>query len=305
METESKNPVVQFDGLTVRYGTMIAVDRLTAAIAPGQVYAFLGRNGAGKTSLVRCLLGIQKPNGGGVRVFGRDVWSHRHELMAKIGVVPEEPDAPPDMTTAQIVRFCSRLYPRWNEASVTERIRRSGANVKTPFGRLSKGQKRQILLALALAHGPDVLILDDPTLGLDVVARKELFEELIADLADRGTSVIITTHDLAGIEGIADRIGILKGGSLVLDEQVETLKSRFRRIRYGTPAATSVENDLQNLKAVGLKRWGGGMEAVVTNFDELAMERFRTTSGVRDVEITPMSLEEIFIAVAGEQGGQQ
>jgi len=304
MDMESKPAVVQFDGLTVRYGSMIAVDGLTTAIGPGQVYAFLGRNGAGKTSLVRCLLGIQKPNGGAVKVFGRDVWVHRHELMAKIGVVPEEPDAPPDMTTEQLVRFCSRLYPRWNEASVNERIRRSGAAVKTPFGRLSKGQKRQILLALALAHGPEILILDDPTLGLDVVARKELFEELIADLADRGTTVVITTHDLAGIEGIADRIGILKGGSLVLDEDVETLKSRFRRIRFGTPAAAAVEGNLQNLKAVGLKRWGGGMEAVVTNFDELAMERFRTSSEVREVEITPMSLEEIFIAVAGEQGGQ-
>lgn len=305
MESQSTSPVVEFDALTVRYGAMTAVDHLTTAIGQGQVYAFLGRNGAGKTSLLRCLLGIQKPQDGRVRAFGRDTWTGRHDLMARIGVVPEEPDAPPDMTTRQIVRFCSRLYPRWNEASVNERIRRSGADVTTPFGRLSKGQKRQILLALALAHGPEILILDDPTLGLDVVARKELFEELIADLADRGTSVIITTHDLSGIEGIADRIGILRNGSLVLDEEVERLKSRFRRIRYGTPAASSIEGDLLSLKAVGLRRWGGGMEAILTNYDELAMERFRTSSGVREVEISPMSLEEIFIAVAGDQGGQQ
>ena len=105
------------------------------------------------------------------------------------------------------------------------RLKRFGVALDTPFGKLSKGQKGQVSLSLALASAPRLLVLDDPTLGLDAVARKAVFEELIGDLADRGTTVFITTHDLAGVEPIADRVGILREGRLVLDEEMEALKA--------------------------------------------------------------------------------
>jgi ABC-2 type transport system ATP-binding protein len=107
---------------------------------------------------------------------------------------------------------------------------RFGVSASTPFGRLSKGQKAQVALALALASSPRLLVLDDPTLGLDAVARKDLFEELIGELADRGITVLITTHDLAGAERIADRVGILRRGRLVLYEEMEALREKFRRV---------------------------------------------------------------------------
>jgi ABC-2 type transport system ATP-binding protein len=299
----SENPVVSVERLTVRYGRAEACAGVSLSVARGAVYALLGRNGAGKSSLVRCLLGQQEPTSGRALLFGDDVWRKRARLMAKVGVVPEEPDAPASMTARQIAEFCGGLHPSWDQAAVHQRLERFGVPTDVPFGKLSKGQKGEVMLAVALGHQPELLILDDPTLGLDVVARKAFYEELVGELADRGTTVFITTHDLSGIEGIATRVGILKDGRLVLDEDAETLKSRFRRIRYGnqmTETRSAYGTELDVFEAVKVKVRGWGVDAVVSNYDDVSFERFRQTDGVVDAEIAPMSLEEIFLAVAGE-----
>jgi ABC-2 type transport system ATP-binding protein len=281
--------------LTVRYGRTLAVDHVALDVAKGSVYALVGRNGAGKSSLVRCLLGQQKPERGQVSLFGEDSWTRRAPLMQRIGVVSEEADAPPEMKVSAIARFCSRLYDRWDQAGVETRLRTFGVPLTSRFGSLSKGQKKQVSLALALAIAPELLILDDPTLGLDVVARKSLFEEVIGDLADRGTTIFITTHDLAGVETFADRVGMMEHGRLVLDEEVDALKSRFRRIRFVQPVAI----DAAMLRPTVIRSWGGGAEAIVSNYDDLAFERMRTSSNIGAAEVEAMSLEEIFIAMAG------
>jgi ABC-2 type transport system ATP-binding protein len=248
---------IEISNVTVRYGRTVAVDRVTLAVPRGAVYALLGRNGAGKSSLVRCLLGHRQPDSGSIRAFGEDVWTRRAALMQRIGVVSEEADAPPEMTVDQLERFCSELYARWDQKEVDARLERFEVSRGARFGALSKGQKKQVLLALALAMSPDLLVLDDPTLGLDVVARKSLFDEVIAELADRGITVFLTTHDLAGIETLADRVAIMKNGTLVLEEDLDALKTRFRRIRFA---------------------------AQPDAFGDFA----------------PLSLEDIFIAIAGE-----
>ncbi len=303
---ETANAVVSLDRLTVRYGRAIACADVSISVPRGSVYALLGRNGAGKSSLVRCLLGQQKPTAGKAFLFGQDSWKTRTKAMARVGVIPEEPDAPPAMTARQITTFCAPLYPAWDAAGVAARLERFGVPRDVPFGRLSKGQKGEVMLALALGHSPELLVLDDPTLGLDVIARKALYEELVGDLADRGTTVFLTTHDLAGIEGIADRVGILKDGHLVLDEEMETLKSRFRRIRYGserTETRKEYGTELDAFEAVRVRVRGWGIDAVVSNYNDMSFERFRQSDGVVDAEVSPMSLEEIFLAVAGEPKG--
>lgn len=293
-------PVLETRNVNVRYGRLRAVEDVSMEVQPGTVYALLGRNGAGKSSLVRCILGQLRPTGGHVALFSEDAWGARARLMQRIGIVPEDADAPPTMRVGELARFSARLYSRWQQSAFDERIRRFDVAAEARFGELSKGQKKQVSLALALAMSPDLLILDDPTLGLDVVAKKSLFEEVIADMADRGITVMITTHDLAPVEAIADRVGILRDGRLVLDEEVEALKSRFRRLRFAAQPMTLAS---ANLVAASLRQWGsGGTEAVISNFDELALERFRAEANVTP-EASPMTLEEIFIAVAGEKEG--
>ena len=286
-------PPILVAGLTVRYGKRLALDGVSLAVAEGAVYALLGRNGAGKSSLVRCLLGEQRPAAGRISLLGFDVWAKRASILTHVGVVPEDPDMPPAMTSRQIARFCSRLYPSWDAAGVEARLKRFGVLGDTPFGRLSKGQKGQVALALALASSPRLLVLDDPTLGLDAVARKTVFEELIGELADRGTTVFITSHDLAGVEKIADRVGVLRQGKLVLDEDIETLKHRFRRLSFPSAAR---QPQLEALAPVAVASRGWGIEAVVANYDE---ERWGA-AGQDGPEVSALTLEEIFIALTGE-----
>ncbi len=286
---------IRISDLTVQYGRKLAVDRAALSVERGRVYALVGRNGAGKSSLVRCLLGQQKPQRGRVTLFDEDAWARRTPLMQRIGVVTEDADAPPEMSVAAIARFCSRLYDKWDQDGVEARLRAFGVPMTSRFGTLSKGQKKQVSLALALATAPELLVLDDPTLGLDVVARKSLFEEVIGDLADRGTTIFITTHDLVGVETFADRVGMMEDGRLVLDEDVEALKSRFRRIRF---AAQPLALDTAVLRPTLVRSWGGGSEAIVSNYDDLAFDRMRTTGTIGPAEVSAMSLEDIFIAIA-------
>jgi ABC-2 type transport system ATP-binding protein len=295
---------IRIEGVTVRYGRTTACADVSLSVEAGSVYALLGRNGAGKSSLVRCLLGQQKASSGRALLFGADAWTSRQSAMARTGVTPEDPDGPSSMTARQLSVFCQRVYPRWDSAAVSARLERFGISPKTPFGQLSRGQKAQVMLALALGHGPELLVLDDPTLGLDAVARRALFEEIVGELADRRTTVFLTTHDLTGFEGIATRVGILKEGRLVLDESLESLKARFRRIRYAnrlTETRTAFGTELDAFDAVRVRVRGWGIDAIVSNFDEAAFEKFRAIDGVEDATVEALPLEDVFLAVAGEE----
>jgi ABC-2 type transport system ATP-binding protein len=287
---------IEVKELTIRYGRTLALDRVSLSVDSGRVFALLGRNGAGKSSLVRCLLGQQRPEGGGVRLFGADAWSTRAAAMARTGVVFEDPQVPSAMTAREANAFFARFYPVWGGCQVLERLRRFQVPLEVPSGELSRGQKAQLALALALGFNPELLVLDDPTLGLDAVARRAFYQELVGDLADRETTVFITTHDLAGVEGLADFVGILREGRLLVQESVESLKGRFRSIRTSAEFAGS-ETGRETLKALGVIRvtaqpWG--VEALVARFDECYLPAL---SG--EATIGPLSLEEIFIALDG------
>jgi ABC-2 type transport system ATP-binding protein len=287
--------LVAIQELTVRYGRgrPPVLDRVSLAVPEGSVYVLVGRNGAGKSSLVRCLLGEQRPDSGRALLLGGDAWLDRARLLRGVGVVPEEPDAPPAMTARQLARFCSGLYGSWDGAGLAARLERFGVPDNVPFGQLSKGQKGHVLLSLCLAGSPRLLILDDPTLGLDPVARRAVFDELIVDLSERGTTVFLTSHDLSGVEGIADRIGVLQGGRLVVDEEMETLKQRFRRLRVPGVSGPAPEWQpaLEALRPVSAMARAWGWEAVVSAWDEEI-----GISGLT-VEVSALTLEEIFLAM--------
>ena len=294
----SEAKAVELDAVCVRYGRRDALTDLSLGVATGAVYALLGRNGAGKSSAVRCLLGQQRPSSGTARVFGVDAWQERATLMAEVGVVPEEPDAPGAMTADALGRFCAALNRKFSLAEYASRLTRFSVPMAVAFARLSKGQKGHVMLALALAHAPRLLVLDDPTLGLDTIARTEFFEELVVDLADRGTTVFMTTHDLAGIEGIATHVGVLSGARLVIDEELEQLKARFRRVSFPTGDALTRALAALKPRTVDQREWGS--VAVVDGYSEAAFEAFRAGANSARIEVEAMPLDSIFGTVAKE-----
>lgn len=220
-------PAIEAESLEIRYGASRPVRDLSLRVEWGSVYALLGRNGAGKSTLVRCLLGQRRASRGTARLLGRDSWRHRCRIMAEVGVLPETPQLPPRLTLAQLFRL-RRSLGGWDDEEAEARRRALELPSDVPVGKLSRGQKGGAALVMALAGRPKLLVCDDPTLGLDPVARALFYEELIGDLADRGTTVFLTTHDLAGIEGLATHVGILHGGALVADDTVDALRDRHR-----------------------------------------------------------------------------
>lgn len=300
MTAPAVDRVLGIEGVAIRYGNRQVLHPVSLDVPRGSVFALLGRNGSGKSSLVRCLLGQQKPAEGRALVFGEDAWRRRQTLMERIGVVPEEPDAPPDLTPRQLESLCASLYRRWDAETVRARLQRLEVPLDTAFGRLSKGQKGAVMLALAFGHAPDLLVLDDPTLGLDVVARRLLYEEIIGDLAERGTTVFLTTHDLAGVERLADRVAILRDRALVLTEELDALRWRCRKVRLsgaGLPAEAAAFAPFE-VRQVTARPWGA--ELFVTNFDEDALRALLARVGAKDAEVGAPSLEDIFLAYAGE-----
>jgi ABC-2 type transport system ATP-binding protein len=217
--------------------------------------------------------------------------------MARVGVVLERDEAPPSMTAAQLERFFARLYPRWDRAAVFDRLDRFSVPPDRPFGKLSRGQQRQLSLALALASSPELLVLDDPTLGLDAVARRELLDELIGELADRGTTVFVATNDIAGIEPVADRVGVLLGGELVVDQEVDELKSRYRRIRLA--GSEEIELPAAGTELVASRKVAGGVESIIRYRSAVASDGDRGGT----IKMHAMSLEEIFVALCGPANG--
>ncbi len=286
---------IQVQNLGVIYGRNRVLRDVSITLEPGQVYALLGRNGSGKTSLVRCLLGWQRPSEGRVRMFGEKAWASRHRAMEKVGVVQESPSIPGGMRVSQVLQFCSRLSSTWDAASVARRIERAGISHNSMAAFLSKGQKAQLALALALGKGPELLILDDPTLGLDAVARRAFFEILVTELADRGVSVFLTTHDLSGVEGIADRVGILNGGRLLLNESMESLKASIRRLSWRS--SLEMGSSLNGLQVLRSTHHPWGEEALVAGLDEATILRLRQTGA----EAEALDLEGLFIAMVDER----
>jgi ABC-2 type transport system ATP-binding protein len=222
--------------VTLRYGRTVALDRLDLHAPEGSVFALLGRNGSGKSSLVKALLGHRRLDGGVLEIDGLDPWKARHRLMNRVAATPESPDAPPAMTVAALGAFVGSFHASWDGAGFKGRLDRFGVPLSKKFGALSRGQKGLVMLSLALAQRPELLLLDDPTLGLDPVARRFVFDELIGELADRGTTVLLTTHDLEGIERIATHVGILRNGKLLVEGELEQL--RQSAVERGAAAPT-------------------------------------------------------------------
>lgn len=209
----STETMIAVRGFTKRYGGFTAVDGITFAVARGEMFGLLGPNGAGKTTTLECLEGIRTPDSGTLRVAGIDAVHDRRRLRTVIGVQLQASGMPESITPDEAMKiFCAYHHasPRYD---LLERLG-LGQKRRTQFHELSTGQQRRLALALAVAHGPRVLFLDEPTAGLDVQTRAEL-HEMIRELKAAGTTVILATHDMAEAEALADRVAILLNGCIV------------------------------------------------------------------------------------------
>jgi ABC-2 type transport system ATP-binding protein len=237
-------PTIETIDLRKRYDGVEALRGLDLSVPPGSIFGFLGRNGAGKTTTIKILLGVAKPTGGAARVFGvaADAGDATVDVRRRIGFVSEEKDLYDYMTVNEIVRFTASFYPRWRR-DLEQRYRqlfalRADARVKT----LSRGTRSKLALLLALCRGAELLILDEPTSGLDPAAAEEVLQALVAHAARDGATVFFSSHQIAEIEQIADRVAIVDRGRTVVSGPLDELRDQYRRVEFvfdgAAPAAS-------------------------------------------------------------------
>jgi len=284
--------VVRIENLVKYYQGRCVLDGIDLTVPKGCIYGLLGRNGAGKTTIIRILLGLEPASRGYTELLGRQSWSLGSRDRGKIGYVAEGHHLIQNYKVARLVDLCRNLALRWN----AEFFRHLLSTFRLPMDRkvkeLSNGMRAQLNLALAMAIDPELLILDDPTLGLDTVARRQ-FLELAIDLIQRdGRSILFCSHILSDVERIADRIGILAGGKLVVDCSLEELKRRVRKLQI--IFADKAPDDLHLTEIIQQEKQGRELVITVANFNDQKRAVIETFKPQSCNEI-PMSLEDIFI----------
>lgn len=218
--------IIEVSSISKRFDTPAVLDRLDWTIRPGQVVGLLGRNGAGKSTLIECMLGLREVDAGKVTIFGEDVAALSDVARARIGYVPQQCDLFEWLTARQMLAYFKALYPRWNDAKVDALLARWGFDelqCSKPISRLSGGEKQRLSIIRALAHEPELLILDEPVSALDPVGRRDFLRELIDGVIERDTTVLFSTHILSDLERVALDVAFLKDGKILLQGALDEL----------------------------------------------------------------------------------
>ena len=295
---DSPKPVIEMRGVRKSFGKKPVLQGLDMAVPGGQTFAFLGRNGAGKTTTIRMLLGLLKPDEGTVRVLGIDPGADPLEIRRRVGYVAEDQVMFGWMRVGQLMSFIAPFYPTWDAKWAKELSDRFELPLKTRVRHLSKGQGVRVTLLLALAHRPELVILDDPTLGLDPIMRKEFLRDLVTHLHGEHVSVFFSSHLLYEIEPVADSVVILDRGRIVRQAATEDLREHVRRLI--APAESS--EILRRLPGI-LDFNQSGRQATAVVEDIFAARPKSISTGVSAQEVE-LNLDEIFEAyVIGRKDG--
>jgi ABC-2 type transport system ATP-binding protein len=293
--------VIETSGLQKRYGSAEALRGLSLQVPLGSLFGFLGRNGAGKTTTIKILLGMARASGGDARVFGLAAGSAAEgvEIRRRTGFAGEEKDLYDYMTVAEIVRFTAAFYPRWRP-DLEQRYRRS---FDLPADRkvkaLSRGMRTKLSLLLALCRGADLLILDEPTSGLDPAATEDVLQALVAHAGNEEMTVFFSSHQIAEVEQIADRIAIVDRGRTVVAGSLDDLRESYRRIQL-VFAGDAPDPTFQSPGVVRSWRKGRVLSVLASSGADAIVREAQPLNPV-SVDVVPVSLKDIFLeSVTGE-----
>ena len=288
------NDAVVTRNLTKFYGQRCVVNALDLSIPRGSVYGLLGCNGAGKSTTIKMLLGLVQPDCGSAELLGTDVGRLSPQLRARIAYLAEGHPLYRWMTIAQIVAFTKACYEGgpWNDELVEQILDHGGLSRRRKIGQLSAGQRAQVSLALTVASDPELLLLDDPMLGLDTVVRRDFLASMIQFIQRQGRTILFSSHILSDVERVADRIGILVDGVLRVDCPTEHFKDALRKVVLEFAGAAPQFPACQGL--VSSRASGSRLELVVANYGDLHRQLIESLGPI-STEVLEMNLEDGFI----------
>ncbi len=294
MPEANEQAVVEVSGLTRKYRRKLALDNVTLRVPPGCVYGLVGENGAGKTTLLKHLLGSLRAQQGTVRVFGHDPAEQAVEVLAKIGYLSEDRDIPGWMRVRELIAYTSAFYPGWDEAYAESLRERFNLQPDARIRQLSRGERAKMGLLCALAYRPPLLLLDEPSSGLDPSARRDILGAIVRTVADEGRTVIFSSHLLEEVERVADIVAMIHGGQCVFEGALDDIKAKHQRF---TLQQTNGEVRLREMPGVLRAEPAGPAEWTVIHAGDAG--RFREAASERALNIleeTAPTLEEIFLA---------
>lgn len=288
--------LLKLNGLNKSFGKKRVLEDVSFSVEPGRIYGLLGLNGEGKTTLARILMGIIPADRGSIVFKGDAVRFSSAAYKREAGLIPEESFFYGGMKVRELFQLNASFYPKWDADRVRALSDNLGLDPKARIRTLSRGQKLKLGLVIAVGAVPDLLILDDPTSGLDVPTRHDFLRGVIRDLAERGTAILFATHMVHELERVADHLFILHGGRIVLDRRFEEVKEATRRVKLWFDGKTPEWPGMEGTLSV--ERDANRLEAIVYPWSDAAEEGIRGLAPVR-MEVEPLSLEDIFIGFVG------
>ncbi len=284
---EVKNVVKSFDGLR-------ALDGLSITVPDGAVYGLVGPNGAGKSTIIRHLAGIYRQDSGEVLIGGEPVYENP-AVKERIAYIPDDVFYYTQATIRDMMKFYRDLYPRFDAACFEKLGGAFELDPKRPVRKLSKGQQKQAAFWLALSMRPDIVILDEPVDGLDPVMRRQVWSLLLEDVAERGTTVLVSSHNLRELEDVCDHVGIMNRGRMLLERSLSELQDNIVKIQLAFAEETPLPEDLQILH----RSETGRLQQLILRGKAEELQAKLTACRPLFLDVLPLTLEEIFIYELG------
>ena len=292
----SPDAPLRVEGLRKRYGFTVVLRGATLAVPRGSVVGLLGKNGAGKTTLLKCALGLARPDAGSATLLGEPAGSLSAEAKARIGFVPQEVSLYPWMRVRQLLDYTAAFYPWWDEALVGRLLYEWEVDDRARVGKLSVGTRQKLAIILALAHEPDLLVLDEPAASLDPAARRDFLQAVLAVAAggEGRRTVVFSTHITSDLERVADRVAILRTGRIDYDGELDALKDSVKRLHLTSPGPLPASLHVPGAVRVSVE----GNEALVSVRDASPqlVDDVRRRYGAA-IRVEDLSLEDIFLEV--------
>ncbi len=297
----NNDPAIELVGLTKRFGRTLAVDNLSLQIACGSTFGLIGPNGAGKTTTIKMLMGMLSPTAGKVRVLGTDVFAEPVWVKQRVGYVPETHHIYRWMRVGEVIGYCRSIYETWNDVTCRRMLDLFAMDRRKKVKHLSKGMLVKLSLLLAVSHEPEVLVLDEPMSGLDPIVREEFLDGVLRALCDREQTVLFSTHALDDVKRLADTVGILYDGCLLVHRDIEELLATTKRIRATLREGACPER----VPAATIRQRVEGREWLLTvaEFSLEKVEQVRAENDLDHVEVVDLGLEDLFKDfIKGERG---
>jgi len=287
--------VVEVRDLSRKFGTTQALDNISLTVEPGLVYGLVGANGQGKTTLIRHLMGLLSAETGSVRVFDMDPVRHPVNVLQRIGYLSEERELPSWMQIGELMRYTAAYHPNWQRRYADELVATFGLDTSKKIKDLSKGMRAQAGLIAAVAHKPDLLLLDEPSTGLDAIVRKDILNAIIRTVADDGRTALFSSHLLDEVELMSDYVLMIDAGKLVLQGRLDEIREQHHTL------SVQFDSEIEALPGtagvVSGERLGSTWKLVCSDHDRVAASL--QSSGAQITGTRQASLQEIFVARVG------